>query len=407
MFYVLSKNVYLVKGNTRGCIYDFNSSKLYSLNKELSDKVDLANQKGICVDLLDADLQSIFNELVSNGILTLSETAVTRHIEEIKLPDMKFTFAWIEVTNQCNLRCRHCYNESDIRCNDFMTLDNYKIVIDNLLSLGVKKVQLIGGEPFFDKPLLKDMLDYTVGKFPLIEIFTNGTLMSTEWFKYLSKNDIHVALSVYSYDENMHDAVTGCKGSFAKTNNTIKELKRLGITYRVCNVLMKDIDLGNRSTNLYELSPDKDVVRMSGRASFSLLSEELIRKKLITKKSFQAPISRYFAARLLSGHNCFNNRLYITANMDVFPCVMERRMKHCRIDKNHGINLDENIRLLNKDKVDECCLCEFRYACFDCRPNSLSGNLLEKPWYCTYDPLSGEWENEDEFVAKLREKWEK
>ena len=167
-----------------------------------------------------------------------------------------------------------------------MSLQNYKQVIDNLLELGIQKVQIIGGEPFFDNIILKEMLDYTVGKFQIIEIFTNGTLIPKDWFEYLAQNNIRMALSIYSYDEKIHDSITKVKGSWQRTNQTIAELSRLGIQYRVCNVLMKGVALGEQTTNLYSLSADKDIVRMSGRANFALLTDELIRKKLITKDSF-------------------------------------------------------------------------------------------------------------------------
>ncbi len=109
---------------------------------------------------------------------------------------------------------------------------------------------------------------------------------------------------------------------------------------------------------------------------------------------------------MLSGHNCFRDKIYISVNMEVFPCVMERRFKHCVIDEQNKIVLDDSIRYFTKDKVNECSYCEYRYACFDCRPNSLSDNIVEKPWYCTYNPKHGEWIDEDKFIVELREKWE-
>ena len=405
MFYALNHDTYLVKGTARGCIYDFNTSKLYSLNKALTDKIDSVNQGNVCPENIDSELQSVFERLISQGILILSERPATNEIEEIRLSNKGCNFAWVEITNQCNLRCQHCYNESEVQSTSVMPLHDYKIVIDKLLNLGVSRIQLIGGEPFFDRSRLRAMLDYTIGKFSFVEIFTNGTLIDSTWMDYLSKNNIHIALSVYSYQGDMHDKVTGHPGSHLKTTNTIAELRRYGVPYRVCNVLMNGIDLGKKNTDLYELSTEKDIVRMSGRASFSLLSDKLIRKKLITKKSFEVPVSRQFASRLLSGHNCFRDRIYISATMDVFPCVMERRIKHGMVCADQEIKLDDAIRTMNKDKINTCAQCEFRYACFDCRPNSLSGNLLEKPWYCTYDPLTGEWEDEDAFIENLKEQW--
>lgn len=405
MFYVLNENVYLVKGKTRGCIYDFNSLKLYSINQALTQKIELANQGQILYGHIEKELEESFENLINIGVLRLSEIPISRQIDEIRLPEYGIGFAWIEITNNCNLRCIHCYNESNAQSGVSMSLKDYQETIDKILELGIRRIQIIGGEPFINREILKEMLDYSIGKFRFIEIFTNGTLVPVEWMEYLAKNNIHIALSVYSYYEEVHDKITNCAGSWKKTNKTITALKEYGIDYRVCNVLMKGVELGERTTNLYELNTEKDIVRMSGRANFSLLSDELIKKRLITKKTFKNPIKKEFCGTLLSGHNCFKNKIYISANKEVYPCVMERRVKHCVISDNSGIVLNEEIRNFNKDKVDICNGCEFRYACFDCRPNSLSGNIYEKPWYCTYDPMIGEWEEEENFIAKIKEEW--
>ena len=406
MFYALNENVYLVRGNVRSCIYDFNTSKLYSINLKLSEKINLINEGKILVDTVDdEELVKIFDELVQLKLLILVDKPVYRKIEEIKEKNYGCEFAWVEITNKCNLKCIHCYNESNVYSDTIMSLDNYKMVIDAILKLKIKKIQIIGGEPFFNKELLREMLNYTVGKFEFIEIFTNGTLISPEWFEFLKKNNIHIALSVYSYEAESHDKITGCDGSWKKTNKTIKELKNYEIPYRVCNVLMRGVDIGERTTDLYQLSNQKDIVRMSGRASFSLLTDDLIRKKLITKKTFETPIKKEFCRRLLSGHNCFQNKIYISSDLKVFPCVMERRLNHGVVDYNNGITLDNAIRHFNKDKIKECNCCEYRYACFDCRPNSISGDLEEKPWYCTYKPLEGKWEDEETFLLRLTDEW--
>lgn len=405
MFYNLNRNVYLVNGKNRGCIYDFNSSKLYSINNELSNKIDWINKEPILVEKIEPPLRAIFEQLVQLGILTADDTSVTRDIMELRKEDSGIQFAWIEITNQCNLRCRHCYNESNMQCNSEMSVSDYKLVVNNLVNLGIQKVQIIGGEPFLNPSRLREMLDYTVGKIKFIEVFTNGTLITSEWVDFFAERKIHVALSVYSYEKDEHDKVTGQKGSWEKTNHAISELKACGVDYRVCNVLMKDIDLGTDGSNLYELSEEKDIVRMSGRGNFSLLSDELIHKKLITKQSFRKPLNKNFIERLVSGHNCFRERMYISSNMEIFPCVMERRLKHGAITKQSGIVLDNNIRNLSKDKIEGCSSCEYRYACFDCRPDSLTGEAFEKPWYCTYDPIRGEWADEEEFIAGLKCRW--
>ena len=342
------------------------------------------------------------HKLEEEGLVIVSEEHTKRDIKELKTDVFKPTMAWIEITTQCNMKCLHCYNESDIHCSQFMAQEEYQLVVDNLVSLQVPHIQLIGGEPFVDRTALKQMLDYVDGKFESVEVFTNGTLVTDDWFPYLAEHDIHVALSVYSYKPEIHDFVTKNEGSWNRTNRTIAKLKEYGIKYRVCNVLMKGIELGVPNTDLYELSKDNDIVRMSGRASFSLLTDELIRKRLITQERFFRPINKKFSALMVSGHNCFSSKLYIAANLDVFPCVMERRIKHCNIKETGKIEFQNHIRRLGKDCIKGCKCCEYRYACFDCRPNSLSEDTLEKPWYCTYDPETATWQEQEEFIKSLK-----
>lgn len=348
----------------------------------------------------------MLNLLTQENIIQISVKHRATSFSDLKSGALPIKFAWIEITTKCNLKCVHCYNESDIHCAEEMSISDYKDVIDSLVNLGVKNIQLIGGEPFVvSNEKLTAMLDYSVNKFESIEIFTNGTLLSSMWFEYFVKHRIKIALSVYSYESSMHDLVTGQTGSWDKTNQVIKELRKFGIEYRVCNVLMKNISLGAKKESLYELSEKKDIIRMSGRASFSLLTDDLIKQRLITKEHFQKPLRPTLCQRNCSGHNCFLNKIYISANKTVYPCVMERRISHCQISDDHKINLQDDILSLNKDRINGCKDCEFRYVCFDCRPDSLSGGLYDKPWYCTYHPENGVWDDVDSFISELKKTW--
>ena len=243
MYYVLCEEVYLVEGKAKSCLYDLKNGKLYSINQALANKIKLINNGEIEEKNVAPELKAVLDTFIGRELIELSSNSKSHWIEEIKEKNCGCQFAWIEITSKCNLKCTHCYNESDVRCDNVMTLEDYQRVIDLLVDMNVPKIQIIGGEPFFDQKMLKVMLDYAIGRFGYIEIFTNGTLMAESWFEYLTNNNIHIALSVYSYNEDMHDKVTGVKGSLLRTNNTIAKLKEHNIPYRVCNVLMKDIEI--------------------------------------------------------------------------------------------------------------------------------------------------------------------
>lgn len=187
MYYSLNKNVYIVSGKAKGCIYDLNKSKLFSVNKALSDKLIEINKKGLSVDYVNYELKEVLQQFIENELIIISQMHYSNHIEDVVCEDTGCKFAWVEITNKCNLKCIHCYNESDSHCDDIMSLKDFYRVIDYLIGNGISKIQITGGEPFLNKDILKKMLDYTVEKFSFIEIFTNGTLISGDWFEYLKK----------------------------------------------------------------------------------------------------------------------------------------------------------------------------------------------------------------------------
>ena len=143
MLYQLNENVYLVLGYKNSCIYDLNQCKLYALNDELSKQFNFIRM-GILTDRInDIELKECLNYFIDNGVLVLSETAKFHNIEDIMFTKTRITFAWIEITNQCNLRCKHCYNESDQKCDKKMSIEQYRMVIDLLVSKNVKNIQII------------------------------------------------------------------------------------------------------------------------------------------------------------------------------------------------------------------------------------------------------------------------
>lgn len=400
--YFINNNVYIIKGYKRACIYDLNNNKLYHIN---SDTYDFINS---CI----SSKKSIFTEYEANTISFLLDNGIISRGNNIpkNIPNindlkekLKISFAWIEVCTYCNLFCKHCYNESSSERHELMSIKSFKKTIDALIEYGDKKIQLIGGEPFCNKDICK-MLEYSSGKFDFIEVFTNGTLLDEKLCSFLKEKSIKIALSVYSYIPEEHDKVTQISGSFVKTKRAIELLKNYEIPYRIATTHMKDINIGEKDTELFTINPNKDIIRMAGRGDVVHLSSELLRKKLITKSTFSKPIDINTVKKNISGHQCFANKIYISTDLEVYPCVMERRFSHGNIS-NTSLNevLKENISLLTKDKINGCCDCEFRYACFDCRPDTLSDDVYSKPYYCTYDVKNGRWRDENDVIEEILE----
>ena len=394
----LNDNVYFVAGKINGAFYDFNHGRLVHVSKDAKELLRKIPSNESFTPTQNE--REYLNRLTELHLLT-QEYTQPHEISDLR-ENPVIDFVWVEVTDICNLKCLHCYNKSESHCGRVMPYDDFCRVIDELVAFSVKKIQIIGGEPLTLGDELTRYLDYLDGKFDYKEIFTNGTLLTDSMTDYFRQHGIRVALSLYSYMAGEHDKVTGQKGSWEKTNGAIQKLQRNNIPYAVKNVLMKGVEIGEKNTDLYTLSTVKDVVRLTGRASASLLTRELARKRLITKKSFQRRITKGFVKRCLSGHNCFSRRLYFASDLTVYPCVMERRISHGNLRGNRLNDIiNPTITAMNKDSIPSCHKCEFRYCCHDCRPDSNGMSLDSKTWYCTYDPDAGKWTDPEKFLDSL------
>jgi Fe-coproporphyrin III synthase len=68
------------------------------------------------------------------------------------------------ITRRCNLKCIHCYSDSDAReYPGELTWDQCRGVLDDLAQFGVPGVLLSGGEPLIH-PCFFDLANYARGK---------------------------------------------------------------------------------------------------------------------------------------------------------------------------------------------------------------------------------------------------
>ena len=84
----------------------------------------------------------------------------------------------IEVTDHCNLNCKHCYIKDNSKKGE-LSFDECCKIIDEIADAGCLWLTFTGGEPFTRKDFL-DIYIYAKRRGMLIVIFTNGTLITPE-----------------------------------------------------------------------------------------------------------------------------------------------------------------------------------------------------------------------------------
>ncbi len=144
----------------------------------------------------------------------------------------------LAVTNQCNLRCRHCWPESgpDDQAPS-APKDQVLRRLTDFSALGTEKFVITGGEPLTHPDWL-EILTFAcalpgVGE---VRLQTNATLLSpahVDALLPLKDRGLMIQTSLEGATPQTHDLVRGT-GSFHQTLQGLQRLKERGLAHRIC-----------------------------------------------------------------------------------------------------------------------------------------------------------------------------
>lgn len=196
--------------------------------------------------------------------------------------DKKPVVVW-NITRRCNLKCLHCYSQSeDKEYENELTTEECKKVIDNLAEFEVPVILFSGGEPLLRKDIV-ELASYAVEKEIRAVISTNGTLITEDIAKELKDAKIsYIGISIDGM-ERVNDKFRGVKGAFQKAINGVRICKKLGIKvglrFTINKFNYKEVP------DIFKLIVDEDIPRIcfyhlvySGRGS-ELVDKDLSHKK--------------------------------------------------------------------------------------------------------------------------------
>lgn len=110
----------------------------------------------------------------------------------------------LHLTEQCNLRCKYCFMTHG---NERMSVEVAEAAVDYLLKECGKyaRVTFFGGEPLLEFELIRHITDYIRAKSTapvMLDIVTNGTMLTDDFFEYAHKEGILISIS---YDGLLND----------------------------------------------------------------------------------------------------------------------------------------------------------------------------------------------------------
>jgi len=132
------------------------------------------------------------------------------------------------ITRRCNLRCIHCYSDSDAReYPGELSWEQCRSVLDDLAQFGVPGVLLSGGEPLIH-PRFFDLAGYARSKGLRLTLSTNGTLIDrTAAQRLQGLGFAYVGISLDGIGAT-HDYFRGRQGAFEKTVEAFRHCKAVG-----------------------------------------------------------------------------------------------------------------------------------------------------------------------------------
>lgn len=150
-----------------------------------------------------------FNDSQENIIEVLTQIEATGIETLQKKSIFSNTRLHLHLTNQCNLRCPHCYMISGAAYDDELTTEEVKELCANFRSVGGTHISLTGGEPTVRSDFF-EIVEHIHSLGMKASVFSNGILWNEEKVQRISAYDIEgVQISVDGYDELSNSFVRG------------------------------------------------------------------------------------------------------------------------------------------------------------------------------------------------------
>ena len=224
-------NEYLLLGNQ---IYGKKGTKSDILNDAAYRQVKLAIDKDNTSPLSPANAKF------------LREKGVIYESNEINNPvcvisDMNLCRLFVQLTNRCNLRCKHCFVESDMTKDDYLTYERIIKVVNDAVDLGINRIDFTGGE-VLTKPYFLDVLRYLDTQPVSYNFFSNLTLANDNVIEELAKLKglTSIITSIDYLEPKKHNKFRGGEMAFERTLHAITRLNQKNVKVIVNTMVMDD-----------------------------------------------------------------------------------------------------------------------------------------------------------------------
>lgn len=283
----------------------------------------------------------------------------------------------MELNTKCNWKCKHCYIPEHV--DDGLELEQVYAILEQLREEGCFEITFTGGEIFCRKDIIKIIKKAREMCFK-VTLFTNASLLTEEVIKELAQEYIsEISCTVFSLKSDIHDYITGIKGSLDKTLKNLEVIKKYKIPATVKTIVMsvnkdevKDIaDYCKRNGFKYNIDHDVFAKKDGNKEPFELrLNKCQLENKLKEYDDIRGYVPRQHEPDefVCAG---IQNALFIDCKGIVYPCNkflfpigdLKRQTIHEIWNKSDELKRIQDMRW--KD-LKKCVTCKISKYCIHC-----------------------------------------
>jgi len=317
-------------------------------------------------------------------------------------------------TNECNLRCRHCYRNAKDRAERELTTAEGMSLIEEIACAGFKMIIFSGGEPLL-RPDIFALVEHA-RRNGLRPVFgTNGTLITGQTARRLKEAGVGaIGISLDSTQATSHDDWRGCPGSWQAAVEGMRYCREAGLPFQI-NTTVADwnydevealtdlaVQMGARAHHVFFLVPTGRAVNIEEESLRTARYEKLLRRILekqqqvdIELKPTCAPqfmrIARQMGLNLRFSRGCLAGLAYcvIDPQGNVQPCPYLNILLGNVREFSFGELWRESPvlnRLRSENYTGTCGGCGYKKICGGCRARAYyyyKDYMAEEPW-CGY-----------------------
>lgn len=146
---------------------------------------------------------------------------------------------YIDVTNRCNLKCKHCYVSANKNGKEEFCLYELDKLFKQLNAMSVFGVVISGGEPLIRSDII-EIVNLANENNLLVGISTNGILIDNNFIQNTKGKISNIQISLDSSNACNHEKFRGVLNIYNKTLENIKLLCDNGFYVTVATVLTLD-----------------------------------------------------------------------------------------------------------------------------------------------------------------------